>query len=68
MMGWRTGLPCGWMVEVYGTQRGSEREHELERAFVLSIYGVIKNCPRYWKVVLRGPKLNVSSASLLGAQ
>ena len=39
-----------------------------EAHVLLFVYGVIKNCPKYWKVALRGPKLNVSSASLLGAQ
>ena len=34
----------------------------------LSVYEVIKNCPRYSEVALNGPKLKVSSASLLGAQ
>jgi len=36
--------------------------------YVLFVHEVIKNCPRYWEVALSGPKLNVSSDSLLGAQ
>lgn len=43
----------------YGGGRGT---------YVLFAYELIKNCPRYWKVVLSGPKLNVSSASWLGAK
>ena len=31
-------------------------------------YEVIKNCPRFCKVALNGRKVNVSSASALGAQ
>ena len=39
-----------------------------EETEVLSVYREMKNCPRYWKVPLSGPRLNESSDSLFGAQ
>ena len=39
-----------------------------EAHVLLSVYEVIKNCPRDWKVALSGPKSIVSSASVFGAQ
>jgi len=51
------GVSVSWACGEGGGARGTD---------VMFVHEVIKNCPRYWKVALSG--MNVSSASLLGAQ